>query len=504
MKSRALTVIAAMTFLAALAIPFSLAAQHNQDPKHKHHHYKLIVLGTLGGPQSFGDAGHSAGNLDSRGTAAGVADTAVADPYYPNFNPLGFFPDPFVHHAFLTQTGALEDLGALSGPNSSSVTWITDNGLASGQSLNGNIDPLTGWPEENAVFWKDGQIKNLGTLGGYESQSTGGGNTRGQVVGFSGNGVPDSFSMFGLGTETRAFLWEEGTGMQDLGTLGGSDAFAVKVNENGQVVGVSYINSAPGSCFPLVTDSFLWERGKGMVDLGSLGGTCTFANALNNRGQVVGLSNLAGDTESHAFFWEGGMLNDIGSLGGTYASPNTLNEAGDAAGQATTADGEFHAFFWQGGPLIDLGPLPGFGDTTCIGAFGINAQDQVTGQAVQNYCAGPGAHAFLWESGQMIDLNVFVPPGSGFTLVEVEQLNDRGEMFGIGTLDNGNDRAFLLIPCDENHPGVEGCDYSMVDVSALPSSPPAVREASGHMPPAALLRHNNRFHFPGRAISPRD
>lgn len=45
-----------------------------------------------------------------------------------------------------------------------------------------------------------------------------------------------------------------------------------------------------------------------------------------------------------------------------------------------------------------------------------------------------------------------------------------GEMFGIGTLAGGNDRAFFLIPCDENHPDVEGCDYSLMDLSALPAS----------------------------------
>jgi hypothetical protein len=36
----------------------------------------------------------------------------------------------------------------------------------------------------------------------------------------------------------------------------------------------------------------------------------------------------------------------------------------------------------------------------------------------------------------------------------VEQINDRGEMFGIGTLTDGNDRALFLIPCDENHPNM--------------------------------------------------
>jgi hypothetical protein len=77
--------------------------------------------------------------------------------------------------------------------------------------------------------------------------------------------------------------------MQDLGTLGGPDAFAPVINERGQVFGFSYPNSNLSSnCpFPLTTDSFIWERDKGMMDLGSLGGTCTLIGSpipLNNKG----------------------------------------------------------------------------------------------------------------------------------------------------------------------------------------------------------------------------
>ena len=52
MKSRTLMYFVAITFFAALAIPVQLAAQGNKG-KQKHHHYKLIDLGTFGGPTGY-------------------------------------------------------------------------------------------------------------------------------------------------------------------------------------------------------------------------------------------------------------------------------------------------------------------------------------------------------------------------------------------------------------------------------------------------------------------
>jgi len=451
MKSKTFTLITAMTLLTALATPIRLAAQNNRDHHHEHHHYKLIDLGTLGGPQSFGDGFHGAGNISNRGVAAGVADTSASDPYYPNFNPLGFFQDPFVHHAFLSKNGNLVDLGAFPGANSSSVSFVNENGLASGQSLNGTIDPLTGWPEQNAVLWKDGQIINLGTLGGYES-GAGVVNSHAQIAGFSGNAVPDPNSLLGLGTQTRAFLWDDDHGMQDLGTLGGPDAFAFAVNDRGQVAGFSYTSS-------LAVDPFIWESGK-ITDLGTFGGTFGVPSDLNNSGQVVGQSNLAGDAVFHPFLWtKPGPMRDLGTLGGDTGSANAISDAGEVVGGSDVQGNQTpHAFLWAQGVMRNLGTV---GGSDCSSAFGINSKGQVVGQSFD--CANPlaGQRAFLWENGHIVDLNIFVPPRSNLTLIDVESINDCGEMFGSAVLLNGETHAFLLIPRDENHRGVEGCDYSL-------------------------------------------
>jgi probable HAF family extracellular repeat protein len=495
--------LTALTFLAALALPGRVAAQHHQDASYP---YVLVDLGTFGGPASYFSNGFD-GILNSQGTAVGWADTAVPDPY-PAFC---FNPDCFVSHAFQSHNGAVTDLGTLPGGSSSQAFWISGNGLITGNAQNGQIDPLiAGFPEVRAVLWQKGGITDLGTLeGGYESL-TSAVNDRGQVVGFATNTVSDPFSYFGP-TQARAFLWQQGV-MQDLGTLGGPDANAVRVNAGGQIAGVSYTNATPNpsngaGCAPNVPtqDPFLWDHGT-MIDLGSLGGTCGTTAALNDRGEVVGQSNLAGNQSFHPYLWTPhGGLQDLGTLGGNTGETNWINDAGAIAGKADLPGAlpqNHDAVLWQNGgrARIDLGTLPG---DACSNAYYVNDRDQVVGTSEdQALCLIPtGEHAFLWQhGGPMIDLNTLIRPGSGLRLTFAFAINDHGEIAGVGVptgcapqdVDSCG-HAYVLLPRDEAASEGIAANASAPGTTA-PATGTRARPASCTLEPAWGVRLPQRYH----------
>ena len=528
MKTKFRLLLSAITFIAgaallfaALALPGRLFAQDKQDHNRKHHHYKLIDIGTFGGPESFVpetiEFVNANGDLNKRGLVVGGSATSIPTTGTSNFLVCGGLSGtvPFVFHAFEWDRGVVSDLGAFPGAsNCSTVAGVNEIGKVIGGSENGEIDPLTGFNQLRAVSWIDGNITDLGSFGGNQNGATGI-NSHGQVVGFSLNTIPDPFSIVDFllvgvpnnGTQIRAFLWQDGV-MRDLGTLGGPDAIAYLVNERGQIAGQSYTNDIPNPVTGLPTfDPFLWDNGK-MIDLGTLGGTFGFPLALNNRGQVVGTSNLAGDTTAHAFLWDRGVLTDMGTLGGDFSNANAINEAGEVVGySAPTGDQSVHAFLWRNGVMTDLGTVDG---DPCSTANAINSRRQVVGISTATCDFSTGRRAFLWESGSMVDLNTLIAPGSGLQLTLAETINDRGEIAGNGTphgcgLVEECGHAFLLIPCDENHLGLDGCDYSLVETpAAVPQPIAAIRDASSRTLPQSFQRRMSRYHFPGRAFGLRN
>jgi len=215
------------------------------------------------------------------------------------------------------------------------------------------VDPIVGLNELRGVRWTDMAIEDLGTLGGSHSMAAGI-NSRGQVVGFALNQTPDPFSMYyfrifgvGNGTQTRAVMWDKDNTIHDLGTLGtGNDSWGDFVNERGQVAGFSYTSSFPDPITGLPpTHPFLWDPNSGthgkMFDVGTLGGSSAgseipnMQGALNNLGHIVGGSYLADDQNFHPFFWEEGKpIRDLGTLGGSCGTAEAINDADEVVGRA--------------------------------------------------------------------------------------------------------------------------------------------------------------------------
>src|SRR5262245_48918399 len=219
-------------------------------------------------------------------------------------------------------------------------------------------------------------VVDLGTLGGARSEATDL-NASAQVVGWSEQAD---------GAE-RAYLWRNGV-MTNLGTLGGDFSRAFGINDSGQVVGMSRLATGEFAyraflLTPEDTDGDgtpdRWFRDSNadgandlMRNLGTLGGRNPTSRAedVNNRGQVVGQSSwdTSSGVVSHAFLWQNSVMSDLGTLGGGSSYALAINDAGQVTGLSSNS-----TFLWTNGVMTDLGPSNGAND--------ING----TGQLVDSY-----------------------------------------------------------------------------------------------------------------------
>ncbi|MDI1461309.1 hypothetical protein QEZ54_10050 [Catellatospora sp. KI3] len=134
----------------------------------------------------------------------------------------------------------------------------------------------------------------------------------------------------------------------ELGLLPGTTgSAATDVNEFGVVVGHSFTPNGPGQ----YSRAFRWENGV-MADLGSLGGPIVAANGINNKGWIVGSSNLtSGSNIHHAFLWRPGLgMVDIGPAG-THSVARDVNDSGVVVGYYSDPELGIRGFRWKNGVL---------------------------------------------------------------------------------------------------------------------------------------------------------
>ena len=301
----------------------------------------LHDLGTLGGNTS------QANSVNNNGAVVGFATNSTAEnPDVASFFN-GFLPAGQQVRAFLWQGGTMRDLGTLGGNDSSAVAINDGGGIAGFSSTGSRLNDTTGLPTVHPFLWKNGQLRDLGSLGGTLAITGSFAfapfghivNDQGQVVGTSMLVGDEIF---------HGFVWDKDH-LIDLPPFGGNNSECFFISDKGEVLGRGEV-----SLTPYVRHAFLWEKGQ-MTDLGAAA-PCTRSSALsmNSSGQIVGDTGACTDDPNDplwfsAFYQEKGKPPvDIHTL---IIPPSPIhledagciNERGEISGGGFDAEGRMHA-----------------------------------------------------------------------------------------------------------------------------------------------------------------
>jgi probable HAF family extracellular repeat protein len=199
-------------------------------------------------------------------------------------------------------------------------------------------------------------MQDLGTLGGPNGNAEGP-NGRDEQAVLAETSTPDplgeDFCGFGTHLVCLGAFWLDGV-MTALPSLGGDNGMGQGINERGQVVGVTETSTKDNSCVApqvLRYEAVLW--GPKQDDIQELpplpGDTVGFAFGINEEGEVVGSTGICANTPlaplaagPHAVLWRNGVPTDLGNLGGKLF--NDLDQvvgSSDLPGDQTNA-----AFLW--------------------------------------------------------------------------------------------------------------------------------------------------------------
>jgi probable HAF family extracellular repeat protein len=186
-------------------------------------------------------------------------------------------------------------------------------------------------------------IADLGTLGGTDAYAT--------VVSADGSVIIGNANL--ANGNNRAFKYI-GTTMTDLGTLGGSNSYSEAVSANGLVI-VGWADLANG-------DYHAFKHvGTTMTDLGTLaGGTYSSAYGVSADGSVIITKIDTATLHYPPLKYVGTTMTDLGTLGGNNSNSQAVSADGSVLiGNSDLANGDSHAFKYVGSTMTDLGTLGG-------------------------------------------------------------------------------------------------------------------------------------------------
>jgi probable HAF family extracellular repeat protein len=278
------------------------------------------------------------------------------------------------------------------------------------------------------------RIHDLGTLGGEESWARGI-NESGVIVGGSEEAS---------GT-THAFLRKPTVGqMEDL-RLGVADAVAV--NESGVVTGSIGVNRV-----------FAWHPVREVaITIGPLPAG-SHVHALNDDDAIVGFGGTQG------FIWRPASdeLTEIGTLGGSWSDAEAINNAGVIAGDSEVAGGDHYEAYVRDATTGDMTALGTLGGTWST-AWGINDAGAVVGQS--DTVGAPSA--FVWDpvSGDMTDIDELGPFDGHWD--EALDINESGIIVGNGELTDGSQRGLVFDPATGETTVLEGLGGNRSTAAAI-------------------------------------
>jgi probable HAF family extracellular repeat protein len=222
--------------------------------------------------------------------------------------------------------------------------------------------------------------------------------------------------------------------MKDLGTLGGTNSYPESINDANQMVGAADVSST-------ISDAFLWINGT-MLNIGSLGAQGSVANAINydpltkTFTQIAGWSLTSDSSAVHAVIWDANLqITDLGALGGPDSFGFANNCIGQVVGEAATPADQMHAFRWDPGiGMMDLGTLGGSSSQ----AQGINCSGTIVGFSFLAGDTQQDAFVYTPNAG-MKDIG-----NLGGSMSQATAINKAGRVVGVSnTPGNADTHAFV-------------------------------------------------------------